>query len=98
MKKYTTSNYVLQLLLSKVEGIKIIDMVKKEHEGKEYTDFIFEFSDDKGKEVYEIIKNFREDKQKKIENFEQLKVKRKEIITRYFKGKKREDNGVQDKE
>lgn len=94
MKRFITGNYVLQLLLSGIEDMEIIYTNKKEWNGKNYLEVTFEFADEKGKEVHEIIKNFRKEKNLAIENFDKLKVKRKELLDRYFKGKKCEDNGV----
>ena len=86
-KRYITANYKLQVLLSEVEGIEIVDIVEKVWNGKTYKDFVFEFPGDKGSEVHYIKETLTIGGYKVIDNFEELKNKRKELINSYWRKK-----------
>lgn len=86
-KRYVTANYKLQLLLSEVEGIEIVDIVERGWNGKTYKDFVFEFPSNKGSEVHYIKENLINGGYKVIDNFEELKNKRKELINSYWRKK-----------
>lgn len=86
-KRYVTANYKLQLLLSEVEGIEIVDIVEKVWKEKTYKDFVFEFPGDKGYEVHNIKETLNSGGYKVIDNFNDLKNKRKELINSYWRKK-----------
>ena len=86
-KRYITSNYKLQVLLSKVEDIEIVDLVERVWNGKTYKDFVFEFPSNKGYEVHNIKETLNSGGYKVIENYEELKDKRKELINNYYRKK-----------
>ena len=86
-KRYITSNYKLQVLLSKVEDIEIVDLVERVWNGKTYKDFVFEFPSNKGSEVHYIKETLNSGGYKVIDNFNDLKDKRKELINNYYRKK-----------
>lgn len=86
-KRYITSNYKLQLLLSEVEGIEIVDIVERVWKEKTYKDFVFEFPSNKGSEVHYIKEILTSGGYKVIDNFNELKDKRKELINNYYRKK-----------
>lgn len=83
-KRYITSNYKLQVLLSEVEGIEIVDIVERNWNEKTYKDFVFEFPANKGSEVHNIKEILTSGGYKVIDNFNDLKNKRKELLDKYF--------------
>lgn len=86
-KRYITANYKLQILLSGVEDIEIVDIVERNWNGKTYKDFVFEFPGDKGSEVHYIKEELANGGYKVIDNFNDLKDKRKELINSYYRKK-----------
>lgn len=86
-KRYVTANYKLQVLLSEVEDIEIVDIVERVWNGKTYKDFVFEFPANKGSEVHYIKEELTSGGYKVIDNFEELKNKRKELINNYYRKK-----------
>ena len=86
-KRYITANYKLQILLSGVEDIEIVDIVERNWNEKTYKDFVFEFPANKGSEVHYIKEELMSGGYKVIDNFEELKNKRKELINRYYRKK-----------
>lgn len=86
-KRYITANYKLQILLSGVEDIEIVDIVERNWNEKTYKDFVFEFPANKGSEVHYIKEELMSGGYKVIDNFEELKNKRKELINSYYRKK-----------
>lgn len=86
-KRYITANYKLQILLSGVEDIEIVDIVERVWNEKTYKDFVFEFPADKGAEVHYIKEKLINGGYKVIDNFNDLKKKRKELINSYWRKK-----------
>ncbi len=86
-KRYVTANYKLQLLLSEVEGIEIVDIVERVWNEKTYKDFVFEFPSERGSEVHNIKEELTSGGYKVIDNFNELKDKRKELINSYYRKK-----------
>lgn len=86
-KRYVTANYKLQVLLSEVEDIEIVDIVERVWNGKTYKDFVFEFPANKGSEVHYIKEELANGGYKVIDNFNDLKDKRKELINNYYRKK-----------
>jgi hypothetical protein len=89
--KYKTKRYFRQILLSNIEGIKITDIERVYNEEKEETEKIitFEFTELQKEEVDEIIQACQNEKYKdvRLDNFAELKRKRKQLIEEHYKRK-----------
>lgn len=87
--KYKTKRYFRQILLSNVEGIKIADIERVFNKNLEETEKIitFEFTEAQKEEVDKIIRDCESEKYKdvRLDNFSELKSKRKQLIEEYYK-------------
>lgn len=81
----TTDNYFLEVMLSSVPDIRIMDFVRKPDGNHE---MILEFPKVRAIEVDGIVENVKCGAYRNLSNFDELKKKRKELLDQYFDRKK----------
>jgi hypothetical protein len=88
---YVTRKYFRQVLLSNIEGIKIINIAKEYNEHSQETERIitFEFDEKQSEAVNKIVQDCEGTRYKdvRLDNFAELKRKRKQLIEEYYKRK-----------
>lgn len=77
----TTDNYFLEVMLSNVPDIRIIDFTRKADGNHETT---FEFPKCRDIEVDGIIENVKCGAYRNLSNFDELKKNRKAMLDTYF--------------
>lgn len=82
----TTDNYFLEVMLSSVPDIRIIDFTRKADGNHETT---FEFPKCRGVEVDGIVENVKCGAYRNLSNFNELKGKRKAMLDTYFNNLKK---------
>lgn len=85
IKTFTTSKFLLQVLLSDVEGVEIVSYKKNEFDKAET--ITFSYSNISEKKVQALLDDFYNDvfKDVVIEGFSEMKKIRKNKIDEYFK-------------
>ncbi|MDC4241811.1 hypothetical protein [Clostridium tertium] len=88
MKKYTTKNFFIQVMLTGVDGVNIINIKKDNKEDREAITYEFKVDN---KDAVKCINNCKTGlyEDVKIEGFKELKAKRKAKINDYFNSLKR---------
>lgn len=81
----TTDNYFLEVMLSSVPDIRIMDFIRKPDGNHE---MILEFPKVRAIEVDGIVENVKCGAYRNLSNFNELKKKRKQLLDQYFDSKK----------
>lgn len=88
MKKYITKNFFTQVMLSSVNGVKIVDFEKDNEEDKDIITFEFEINN---KEAMKCINDCRTGVYMGVEipDFNEKKQCRKKMINEYYNSRKK---------
>lgn len=83
MREYTTKNFFVQVMLTNVDGVKIINVEKDNEEDREAITYGFDINN---KDAITCISDCKSGLYKgvKVDGFYELKIKRKEKINKYY--------------
>lgn len=82
----TTDNYFLEVMLSSVTDIRIMDFIRKPDGNHE---MVLEFPKCRSTEVDGIVENVKFGAYRNLSNFDELKGKRKAMLDTYFENLKK---------